>query len=72
LPDDWPLVEMTYTHPVWKTVYQITINNPSSRNECVKTVALDGEDVPLVDGTARIPLSQDGLLHALVIFMGAA
>jgi cyclic beta-1,2-glucan synthetase len=72
LPDDWPLVEMTYTHPLWKTVYQITINNPTCRNESVKEVSLDGEDVPPVDGTARIPLSQDGLHHALLIVMGAA
>jgi cyclic beta-1,2-glucan synthetase len=64
IPAEWPGFEMTLQRE--RTVYRITVENPSGKERGVRETLLDGEVVP--DG--RIPIAQDGAEREVRVILG--
>jgi hypothetical protein len=60
---------LTYRLPNEQTRYEITIENPNGMETNVRTATLDGAEIEVANGAARIPLEHDGGVHRVVIWL---
>ncbi|MCL4486794.1 MAG: cellobiose phosphorylase [Chloroflexi bacterium] len=66
IPKNWASYEVTYR--VGGTTFEIHVKNPAGVQAGVKQVTLDGQ----VQSANRIPLSDDGQVHQVVVLMEAS
>jgi cyclic beta-1,2-glucan synthetase len=66
IPSSWPGFQATYRHG--RSTYEVTVENPGRVCRGVREVELDGR--ALAGG--RVPLADDGAVHAVRVRMGAA
>ncbi len=66
IPQQWPRFEITFRHASAR--YEIAVENPNGVSRGVVSTVVDG--TPLPDGTARIPLRDDGATHRVQILLG--
>ncbi len=52
-----------------RTRYEITIENPNGRETNVRTATLDGGEIEVANGAARIPLQHDNGVHRVVVWL---
>jgi cyclic beta-1,2-glucan synthetase len=69
ISSSWPRCRLTYRLPGGSTRYEITIENPSGRETNVRTATLDGSEIEVTDGAARIPLVHDRGVHRVVVWL---
>jgi cyclic beta-1,2-glucan synthetase len=69
ISSSWPRCRLTYRLPGGSTRYEITIENPSGRETNVRTATLDGSEIEVTDGAARIPLVHDSGVHRVVVWL---
>jgi N,N'-diacetylchitobiose phosphorylase len=69
ISQSWPRCRLTYRVPGGSTRYEITIENPNGRETSVRTATLDGGELEVENGAARIPLQHDGGMHRVVIWL---
>jgi cyclic beta-1,2-glucan synthetase len=67
IPRRWKGFEITYRHG--RTLYRITVENPTGVCRGVSRVSLDGA---LLQGEALVPLSDDGRGHQVEVVLGPA
>ena len=67
ISSDWPSCRISYQLPGENTTYNIHINNPHGRERGVREALLDGSNVEICDGIARIPISHDDACHEVTI-----
>jgi cyclic beta-1,2-glucan synthetase len=65
----WPRCRLTYRLPGEMTRYQITIENPHGKETGVVSAVVDGGEIVVDDGAARIPLAHDGDTHRVEIHL---
>jgi cyclic beta-1,2-glucan synthetase len=65
----WPRCRLTYRLPNEQTRYEITIENPDERESSIRTATLDGSEIEVANGAARIPLVHDGGTHRVVVWL---
>jgi cyclic beta-1,2-glucan synthetase len=65
----WPRCRLAYRLPNESTRYEVTIENPNGRETGVSTATLDGDEVEVANGAARIPLQHDGGVHRVVVWL---
>jgi cyclic beta-1,2-glucan synthetase len=65
----WPRCRLKYRLPGEATCYEIRIENPHGKESGVTAASIDGDDVAVEQGTARIPLVHDGGVHRVVIWL---
>ena len=65
----WPRCQLSYRLPNESTRYEITIENPNGNETSVTNATLDGDEVVVANGAARIPLVHDGALHRVVVWL---
>jgi hypothetical protein len=58
---------LNYRLPDGQTRYEITIENPSGKEHGVKAALLDGQPTEIIDGSARIPMLNDGNVHQVIV-----
>jgi hypothetical protein len=51
-------------------VYEITVHNPGQVSRGVTAVELDGASQAVSDGKARLTLSEDRGVHAILVTLG--
>jgi cyclic beta-1,2-glucan synthetase len=66
IPKQWPRFEIAFRHASAR--YEIAVENPNGVSRGVISTVVDG--TPLPDGTARIPLQDDGATHRVQIVLG--
>lgn len=66
IPTQWPRFEIAFRHASAR--YEIAVENPNGVSRGVVSTVVD--DTPLPDGTARIPLRDDGATHRVRITLG--
>lgn len=66
IPKEWPRFEIAFRHASAR--YEIAVENPNGVNRGVVSTVVDG--TPLPDGTARIPLQDDGATHRVQVVLG--
>ena len=66
IPRSWAGYEIDYQYH--STKYEIVVENPRAVNRGVALVELDGH--ALTTGEAGIPLTDDGMLHKVRVFLG--
>jgi cyclic beta-1,2-glucan synthetase len=64
IPKDWSRYVIEYLDG--ESAYHITVNNPQGVSHGVKTVTLDGEELP----AGEVPLLQDGKRHEVRVELG--
>lgn len=64
IPSEWQEFQILYRYG--KACYQIRVENPDGSEHGVKSVTLDGNDLP----DRVVPLKDDGLSHAVRVVMG--
>jgi len=69
IPAAWTKMRIRYTMPDRSTVIEIAVSNPNGGSGVV-SASLDGVTVPVVDGSARIPIIQDGGVHHAKVVLG--
>jgi cellobiose phosphorylase len=69
ISQSWPRCRLTYRLPNESTRYEITIENPNGRETGVRTATLDGAEIEVANGAARIPLQHDGGVHRVVVWL---
>jgi cyclic beta-1,2-glucan synthetase len=65
----WPRCRLTYRLPGKSTCYEIRIENPHGKEQGVTSASVDGVNVAVERGAARIPVVHDGGAHRVVIRM---
>jgi cyclic beta-1,2-glucan synthetase len=70
VPDDWPDYYMEYRIPGSITRYIIDVRNPHGRTESVVGATIDGVALQPSRGIARVPVTDDGASHRVVITLG--
>jgi cyclic beta-1,2-glucan synthetase len=65
----WPRCRLTYRLPGESTRYEITIENPHGRETSATTGTLDGGEIEVSNGAARVPLVHDGGVHRVVVWL---
>jgi cyclic beta-1,2-glucan synthetase len=65
IPRDWPEFEVRYRHG--DTLYRITVKNPEGINRGVRSVELDGKDLP----SKQVPLDESGVERHVQVLLGA-
>ncbi|MFZ4767947.1 MAG: GH36-type glycosyl hydrolase domain-containing protein, partial [Roseimicrobium sp.] len=70
IPDDWPSYRMSYRCPDGSGLYHVQVNNPKRQAARVTEATLDGRPVPVIDGTAQVPLQKDGGVHEVRVVLG--
>jgi cyclic beta-1,2-glucan synthetase len=65
----WPSCRLTYRLPGEATRYQIDINNPQGKQTGVTRATLDGAELFVAAGAARIPLAHDGRVHHVEVHL---
>ncbi len=63
----WPGCKLNYRRPDGRTSYQITIENPAGKQRGVTAATLDGRPVAVAHGQARVPITDDGQAHRVVV-----
>jgi hypothetical protein len=58
---------LNYRLPDGKTRYEISIENPSGHEHGVREAKVDGQTIVVAKGIARIPLSDDGKDHRVIV-----
>jgi cyclic beta-1,2-glucan synthetase len=66
IPKAWPQFEIVYKYRSAR--YEIEVENPDGVGRGVARAELDGKTLP--DGATRIPLVDDGRLHAVRVILG--
>lgn len=64
---DWPECCVKYRLSDHKTVYELLIRNPRGQQFGVSECEVDGEEIPIEEGVANIPLEFDGATHKVVV-----
>jgi cyclic beta-1,2-glucan synthetase len=70
IPTAWPEFSMTLRYR--GAVYEIAVHNPGNVSRGVMAVELDGAAQAVSDGKARVKLSQDRGVHAILVTLGPA
>ncbi|TMQ64568.1 MAG: hypothetical protein E6K78_08910 [Candidatus Eisenbacteria bacterium] len=70
IPDSWSGFRVEIEHPSGSG-YHLEVVNPERQAGEVVEARLDGAPVPVVKGAARVPLTQDGAEHRVVVVLGA-
>ncbi|MFO7655174.1 MAG: hypothetical protein R6X25_15350 [Candidatus Krumholzibacteriia bacterium] len=70
IPDEWPGFGIRWRVPGTEAVYDIQVDSGSGCGEAVVKVLLDGAELPVHDGRARIPVARDGARHQVRIELG--
>jgi hypothetical protein len=55
--------------PNASTRYEITIENPDAEEINVRNATLDGVEIEIASGAARIPLERDGGVHHVIVWL---
>jgi cyclic beta-1,2-glucan synthetase len=63
----WSQCRLTYRLPRESTMYDITINNPDGKETGVTRATLDGRELAIETGAARVRLIHDGGVHRVVV-----
>lgn len=63
----WPECRVTYRLPGSETTYEISIENPTGREQGVRSATLDDQPCEVADGAATIPLTNDGQTHQVIV-----
>jgi cyclic beta-1,2-glucan synthetase len=63
----WPRCVVSYRIPGETTRFEIEIENPQGKEHGVSAATLDGQEVIVVGGAARIPLVHDNQQHHVVV-----
>ena len=66
IPRTWPRFEIVFNYRTAR--YEIVVENPNAVCRGVAHAELDGKTLP--DGTARVPLVDDGQDHKLRVILG--
>ena len=69
IPGDWPGFRLTLRPGGDRTQYDLHVENAGPAG-AVRGASLDGHDVPVDGGAARIPLERDGRTHQVRVRMG--
>lgn len=69
VPDDWPEYRIDYTSNQ-EVVFHIHVRNPSGCAATVLSATLDGIEVEIVEGEARVPISHGASEHELMVILG--
>ncbi|NHZ90021.1 glycosyl transferase [Massilia sp. CCM 8733] len=73
VPAAWPRFGIRYRLPDGATSYHIeVINDAIGDGSLVVAASLDGQQAPIVDGAAMIPMKADGAQHRVVVVLRAA
>ncbi|HEY3289064.1 MAG TPA: hypothetical protein VGK87_02955, partial [Anaerolineae bacterium] len=64
IPANWPSYQVTYRYK--GSTYEIKVDNTAHVSRGVKTINLDGHDLP----SNHIPLLDDGLVHQVKVVLG--
>jgi cyclic beta-1,2-glucan synthetase len=65
----WPHCRLAYRLPNESTRYEVTIENPDGHETNVNTATLDGGEIEVSNGAARVPLVHDGGVHRVVVWL---
>jgi cyclic beta-1,2-glucan synthetase len=68
IPRGWPRYEMTFRYGSAR--YQVVVENPEGVSQGIVSVRLDGNS--MTQRPLRLPLSDDGRTHHIVVRLGAA
>jgi cellobiose phosphorylase len=68
IPTAWPEFSMTLRYR--GAVYEISVRNPGHVSRGVAAVELDGASQAVSDGKARLKLSEDRGVHAILVTLG--
>jgi N,N'-diacetylchitobiose phosphorylase len=69
IPADWPGFWLRYRLPDGATLCEIAVENPQAGRQVVGA-RLDGQDIPVGDGVARIPLPERGGSYRIEVQLG--
>lgn len=70
IPDHWPSFVLEGKLPDGSASYRIDVENPGACAARVLSAELDGVEMAIVYGAARIPLPHDGRCHGVRILLG--
>jgi cyclic beta-1,2-glucan synthetase len=65
----WPRCRLSYRLPNESTRYEITIENSNGNETNVTNATLDGDEVVVANGAARVPLLHDNSMHHVVVWL---
>ena len=68
IPRAWPGFAMRYRHG--KSSYRIAVENPHGVNRGVRSLRVDGQELPVADGVALFSLDNGGTEHTVVLVLG--
>jgi cyclic beta-1,2-glucan synthetase len=63
----WPRCQITYRLPSETTSYEIHIENPHGKEQGVTSASVDGIEVEIEGGAARVPVVHDGGTHRVIV-----
>jgi cyclic beta-1,2-glucan synthetase len=63
----WPRCQITYRLPSQTTSYEIHIENPHGKEQGVTSASVDGIEVEIEGGAARVPVVHDGGTHRVIV-----
>ncbi|MDB5937110.1 MAG: glycosyl transferase, partial [Massilia sp.] len=67
VPKNWPSFSIRYRLPDGATVYDVTVRHATG----TASATLDGQALPVADGTAVVPLHADGAVHKVEMTLPA-
>ncbi len=70
VPDGWPGYSIDFRTPSGKTRYRIEVAIPHGNVSGVARFTVDGESLPVENGIARWPMSDDGGTHLVAVVLG--
>ena len=72
IPDDWPGFSLTWRPPGREnSIVEVVVRNPEACSASVVRVSLDGAEVAVRDGAARVALPATPGTHRLEVQLGA-
>lgn len=71
VPDDWTCYRMEYRHPGSEAQFIIDVENPTGCAECVIRLDVNGLNLPVLDGEARLSIPSSGGRFEVRITLGA-
>ena len=72
IPDEWPGFRLRYRLPEGEAIYEIEVRNPDGAAQQATAVEIDDRPGRIEYGAAHIPLFRDGLVHQVLVTLGAA
>lgn len=69
ISSSWPRCRLTYRLPNDTTTFDIVIENPHGRESGVSQAMLDGNELDITNGVARVPVVRDGGRHQVAIWL---